>query len=111
MQKPSLSIALFALAAIASGILLFGNSTVLADHIPFPEPANENAYAVPIENIRLRVWAQYRVLYNASNIPSGINSGSLPTAGAGPGRLNFGDTTGYDFARQRMRLAFDLRPK
>ena len=111
MQKPSLSIALFALAAVASGVLLFGNSTVLADHIPFPEPANENAYAVPIENIRLRVWAQYRVLYNASNIPSGINSGSLPTAGAGPGRLNFGDTTGYDFARQRMRLAFDLRPK
>lgn len=79
-----------------------------ADQLPFPEPANENAYAVPIENLRLRLWAQYRVLYNSSNIPSGVNSGSLPSAGAGPGRLNFGDTTGYDFLRQRMRLTFDI---
>lgn len=82
-----------------------------ADQLPFPEPANENAYAVPIENLRLRVWAQYRVLYNASNIPSGVNSGSLPSAGTGPGKLNFGDTTGYDFLRQRMRLAFDIQHK
>ena len=84
---------------------------VQADNLPFPEPANENAYAVPMENLRLRVWAQYRLLYNASNIPSGVNSGSLPTAGTGTGKLNYGDTTGYDFFRQRMRLAFDLQHK
>ncbi len=82
-----------------------------ADQLPFPEPANENAYAIPSENLRLRVWAQYRVMYNASNIPSGVNSGSLPAAGTGPGQLNFGDTTGYDFLRQRMRLAFDIQQK
>ncbi len=82
-----------------------------ADQLPFPEPANENTYAVPIENFRLRVWAQYRVMYNASNIPSGVNSGSLPSTGTGPGQLTFGDTASYDFFRQRMRLAFDLQQK
>ena len=82
-----------------------------ADQLPFPEPANENTYAVPIENFRLRVWAQYRVMYNASNIPSGVNSGSLPSTGTGPGQLTFGNTKGYDFFRQRMRLAFDLQQK
>ncbi|MEQ1626543.1 MAG: hypothetical protein ABL965_04060 [Nitrospira sp.] len=92
-------------------ILLICGSPVRADQLPFPEPANENAYAVPMENLRLRLWAQYRVLYNASNIPSGVNNGSLPFAGTGPGKLNYGDTTGYDFFRQRMRLAFDIRPK
>lgn len=111
MQRPSLSIAVLLLAAIVGGVQVLRSSSAWGDQIPFPEPANENAYAVPIENIRLRVWAQYRVMYNASNIPSGVNSGSLPSAGTGPGRLNFGDTTGYDFARQRMRLAFDIRPK
>jgi hypothetical protein len=65
-----------------------------ADSLPFPEPANENAYAVPIENLRLRVWAQYRLLYNASNIPSGVNSGSLPSAGTGLGKLNSKSITG-----------------
>lgn len=78
-----------------------------ADQIPFPEPANENAYAVPLESVRLRLWAQYRVMYNASNIPSGVNSSSLPS----PGNLTFGDTKSYDFFRQRMRLAFDIQPK
>lgn len=82
-----------------------------ADNLPFPEPANENAYAVPIENLRIRLWAQYRVMYNASNIPSGVNSSSLPSTGTGPGSLNFGDTKNYDFFPQRMRLAFDIRPK
>ncbi|MBX3330054.1 MAG: hypothetical protein KF722_06615 [Nitrospira sp.] len=82
-----------------------------ADQIPFPQPAEENSYTVPIESLRLRMWAQYRVMYNASNIPSGVNSGSLPSAGTGPGRLNFGDTTHYDFFRQRMRLAFDIQQK
>lgn len=91
--------------------LLVGVSPVCADQLPFPEPANENAYAVPIENIRLRLWAQYRILYNASNIPSGVNSSSLPSTGSGPGQLTYGNTTGYDFFRQRMRLAFDIRPK
>src|SRR5690606_8338187 len=33
------------------------------------------------------------------------------SAGTGPGTLNFGDTKDYDFFRQRMRLAFDVRPK
>ena len=97
---PILIFALFSIMLIAVG-------PSWADRLPFPEPANENAYAVPMENLRLRLWAQYRVLYNASNIPSGINSGSLPTAGTGPGKLNYGDTTSYDFFRQRMRLAFD----
>lgn len=96
---------------LASALTLLIALPVQADSLPFPEPANENAYAVPVENLRLRVWAQYRVLYNASNIPSGINNGSLPTAGTGNGKLNYGNTTGYDFFRQRMRLAFDLQHK
>ena len=50
-------------------------------------------------------------MYNAGNIPSGINNGSLPTAGIGIGKLNYGDTTSYDFFRRRMRLAFDLQHK
>ena len=41
---------------------------------------------------------QYRFMYNASNIP-------------GPGGSSFGDTDGYDFARQRLRLNFDVKPK
>jgi hypothetical protein len=90
---------------------LFTVTPAQADNLPFPEPTNENAYAVPVEHLRLRVWAQYRVMYNASNIPSGINNGSLPTAGTGTGKLNYGDTTGYDFFRQRMRLALDLQHK
>lgn len=69
-----------------------------AEAIPFPEPGNENTYGVDLKDLRLRFWAQYRVMYNASNIPS-------------TGNLTFGDTTGYDFFRQRMRLAIDIRPK
>lgn len=98
-------------ALLAISIQLFTAALSRADNLPFPEPANENAYAVPMENLRLRVWAQYRVLYNASNIPSGINNGSLPTAGTGAGKLTYGDTTSYDFLRQRMRLAFDIQQK
>ncbi len=82
-----------------------------ADQIPFPHPMDPNSYVVPMDSLRLRMWAQYRVVYNASNIPSGVNSGSLPSAGTGPGTLNFGDTKHYDFFRQRVRLAFDLQQK
>lgn len=96
---------------LVGSVALFIVTPAQADNLPFPEPANENAYAVPVEHLRLRVWAQYRVVYNASNIPSGINNGSLPTAGTGTGKLNYGDTTGYDFFRQRMRLALDLQHK
>ena len=104
-------LSLLSCALLWGAIALIPAPPVQADNLPFPEPANENAYAVPMENLRLRVWAQYRLLYNASNIPSGVNSGSLPTAGTGTGKLNYGDTTGYDFFRQRMRLAFDLQHK
>lgn len=56
MHRPRLS----AFTALAR-VLLFGAlilSLVLpaqADNLPFPEPANENAYAVPVENLRLGV--------------------------------------------------------
>ena len=112
MPRPRLSASsILSCVLLAAALTLSAVIPVQADNLPFPEPANENAYAVPVENLRLRVWAQYRVMYNASNIPSGINNGSLPTAGSGTGKLNYGDTTSYDFFRQRMRLAFDLQHK
>jgi hypothetical protein len=111
VKRPCLVERLCIVALIVISICGHQGGQARADQIPFPEPANENTYAVPIENFRLRVWAQYRVMYNASNIPSGVISGSLPSAGAGPGELNFADTASYDFFRQRMRLAFDLRHK
>lgn len=111
MRKPFLSQRWFTVVLIM--LLGFGEQLggSYADQISFPQPAEENSYTVPMESLRLRMWAQYRVMYNASNIPSGVNSGSLPTAGTGPGRLNFGDTEHYDFFRQRMRLAFDIQQK
>lgn len=54
---PLLSFAIFAVALACPMVF-----PAWADNLPFPEPANENAYAVPMENLRLRVWAQYRVL-------------------------------------------------
>lgn len=111
VRKPFLSQRWFTVVLIM--LLGFGEQLggSYADQISFPQPAEENSYTVPMESLRLRMWAQYRVMYNASNIPSGVNSGSLPTAGTGPGRLNFGDTEHYDFFRQRMRLAFDIQQK
>jgi hypothetical protein len=40
---------------------------------------------------------QYRLVYNASNLP-------------GPGRTTFTDTAGYDFFRQRVRLNLEAAP-
>jgi hypothetical protein len=76
----------------------WGPDRAWAEAIPFPEPGNENTYGVDLKDIRLRFWAQYRVMYDASNIPS-------------TGNLTAGDTTGYDFFRQRMRLGIDIRPQ
>ena len=77
MHRPHSITLVFIFIAMTSYMQFNFNSPAMGDQIPFPEPANENAYAVPIENIRLRVWAQYRVLYNASNIPSGVNSSCI----------------------------------
>ncbi|MBX3339614.1 MAG: hypothetical protein KF848_18685 [Nitrospira sp.] len=40
---------------LVGSVALFTVISVHADTLPFPEPANENAYAVPVENLRLGV--------------------------------------------------------
>ncbi len=60
---------------------------------------NENlpGRAISIDKLRVSLWIQYRLMYNASNIP-------------GPADTNFGNTKSYDFFRQRARLGIDIRP-
>jgi hypothetical protein len=60
---------------------------------------NENlpGRAISIDKLRVSLWIQYRLMFNASNIP-------------GPAETNFGNTKSYDFLRQRARLGIDIRP-
>lgn len=60
---------------------------------------NENlpARAVSLERLRVGIWLQYRLMYNASNIP-------------GPSETGFGSAESYDFIRQRARIGLDIRP-
>lgn len=60
---------------------------------------NENLpqRAISLDKLRVGLWLQYRLMYNASNIP-------------GPGGTNFGNTKSYDFLRQRARIGIDVRP-
>lgn len=74
------------------------------------EPSDEHLYfeglgqnenlpgrTISIDDLRVSLWIQYRLMYNASNIP-------------GPADTNFGNTKSYDFLRQRARLGIDIRP-
>lgn len=60
---------------------------------------NENlpGRTISIDDLRVSLWIQYRLMYNVSNIP-------------GPANTNFGNTKSYDFLRQRARLGIDIRP-
>jgi hypothetical protein len=60
---------------------------------------NENLpkRAISLDKLRVGLWLQYRLMYNASNIP-------------GPAKTNFGNTKSYDFLRQRARIGLDIRP-
>ena len=53
--------------------------------------------AISLDRFRIGLWAQYRLMFNASNIP-------------GPGGTNFGNTKSYNFLQQRIRIALDIRP-
>ena len=61
-----------------------------------PRPGDTNTRS--LDDWDLAFGVQYRVMYNASNIP-------------GPGGSSFADTADYDFFRQRLRLNLDLSPK
>lgn len=60
---------------------------------------NENLpeRAISLDRLRVGLWLQYRLMYNASNIP-------------GPANTDFGNTKSYDFLRQRARIGIDIRP-
>lgn len=60
---------------------------------------NENLpeRAISLDKLRVGIWLQYRLMYNASNIP-------------GPSETSFGNTESYDFLRQRARIGLDIRP-
>ncbi len=60
---------------------------------------NENlpGRAISIDKLRVSLWIQYRLMYNASNIP-------------GPADTTFGSTKSYNLLRQRARLGIDIRP-
>jgi len=60
---------------------------------------NENlpGRAISIDDLRVSLWIQYRLMYNASNIP-------------GPADTTFGNTKSYNLLRQRARLGIDIRP-
>jgi hypothetical protein len=60
---------------------------------------NENlpGRTISLNKLRVRLWIQYRLMYNASNIP-------------GPAGTTFGNTKSYDFLSQRARLGIDIRP-
>ncbi len=60
---------------------------------------NENLpeRTVSLDKLKISLWLQSRLMYNASNIP-------------GPANTNFGNTESYDFLRQRTRLGIDIRP-
>ena len=60
---------------------------------------NENLpeRVISLDKLRVGLWVQQRLMYNASNIP-------------GPANTNFGNTKSYDFLRQRARIGIDIRP-
>lgn len=60
---------------------------------------NENlpGRTISIDKLLVSLWIQYRLMYNASNIP-------------GPAGTTFGNTKSYDFLSQRARLGIDIRP-
>lgn len=70
--------------------------------IAFPALVNltlvESSYAsLPWDSLKVNLSLQYRMMYNASNIP-------------GPAGTFFTDTKGYDFFRQRFRIGLDVQP-
>jgi hypothetical protein len=78
--------------------------TLFTQNVPFPAPGHEGLNTKKISEINLEesshlqfgFWTQNRIMYNLSNIP-------------GPGGTDFGNTSSYDFFRQRFRTAFDVR--
>jgi len=52
---------------------------------------------LPLESSQVSLSAQYRVMYNAANIP-------------GPAETTITNTDAYDFFRQRFRIGLDIHP-
>lgn len=74
--------------------LLCSMVTTVTDAGPIPQGDTQVA---SLDNFKLRMGLQYRVMYNSSNIPlSGVTTVT--------------DTESYDFFRQRMRLNVDMQP-
>ncbi len=86
---------------IARSVFLFG-MMIAAPAMAGPIPQGDTQVTQVSELYKVSFGLQYRVMYNASNIPFG----SL----FGPGGTVPEDTKGYDFFRQRMRLNIDIQP-
>lgn len=52
---------------------------------------------LPWDSLKVNLSLQYRLMYNASNIP-------------GPTETSFTNTKGYEFFRQRFRIGLDVQP-
>jgi len=78
------------------GILLLLTAVLVSSARAAPIPQGDTQVS-PLPKFNISLGIQYRVMYNASNIP-------------GPGGTTFTDTNGYDFFRQRLRLNVDLKP-
>jgi hypothetical protein len=62
-----------------------------------PASMNSAFAGLPWDSLKVNLSLQYRVMYNASNIP-------------GPAGTSLINTKGYDFFRQRFRIGLDVQP-
>ena len=79
-------------------VLLFP-LVVFSDGVPFPKPGHEGLNVKSLGEFGgfdIGLWLQYRIMYNNSNIP-------------GPGGTTYGNSTNYDFFRQRFRIGINVQ--
>lgn len=78
------------------GVLLLLGVVLVSSGRAAPIPQGDTQVS-PLPELNVKLGIQYRVMYNASNIP-------------GPGGTTLTDPKGYDFFRQRLRLNVELQP-